>query len=90
MKREEIMKLLTPFHSKYLEHGAKFMDIMGWQCPTVYTSVEEEYRMVRERAGITDYSFQCILAITGRDAFSFLQKVLANDLRKTFPGKAIY
>ena len=85
------MKLLTPFHSKYLEHGAtEFADILGWQCPMVYTSVEEEYRMVRERAGITDYAFQCMLAVSGKDAFNLLQKVLASDLRKISPGKAIY
>jgi len=46
--------------------------------------------MVRERAGFVDYSLQCMFAIVGRDAFSFLQKFLVNDLRKIRPGKAIY
>ena len=84
------MKLLTPFYGKHLEYGAKLIDVRGWQLASVYTSVEEEYRMVRERAGFIDYSFQSAIAVAGRDAFSFLQKMLVNDLRKISPGRAIY
>jgi len=84
------MKLLTPFYGKHLECGATLIDVRNWQLAAVYTSVEEEYRMVRERAGFIDYSFQSAIAVAGRDAFSFLQKILVNDLRKISPGKAIY
>jgi len=84
------MKLITPFYAKHLEYGAELIPVMNWQLPAVYTSPEEEYRMVRERAGFVDYSYQSTLAVVGRDAFSFLQKVLVNDLRKIKPGKAIY
>jgi len=84
------MKLISPFYGKHLEYGGKFRAETGWQIPTVYTSAEEEYRMVRERAGFTDYGFQRALAVVGRDAFSFVQKILVNDLRKISPGKAIY
>ncbi len=84
------MKLLTPFYDKHLEYGVTLIDVRGWQLAAVYTSVEEEYRMVRERAGFIDYSFQSAIAVAGRDAFSFLQKILDNDLRKISSGKAIY
>ena len=84
------MKLLTPFYGKHLDYGATMIDARGWQLVAVYTSVEEEYRRVREHAGFIDYSFQSAIAVAGRDAFSFLQKMLANDLRKISPGKAIY
>ena len=90
MKGEEPMKLLTPFYGKHLECGATLIDVRNWQLAAVYTSVEEEYRMVRERAGFIDYSFQSAIAVAGRDAFSFLQKILVNDLRKISPGEAIY
>jgi len=89
-KGGETMKLLTPFYGKHLECGATLIDVRNWQLAAVYTSVEEEYRMVRERAGFIDYSFQSAIAVAGRDAFSFLQKILVNDLRKISPGKAIY
>ncbi len=84
------MKLISPFYGKHLEYGGKFRSETGWQIPTVYTSAEEEYRMVRERAGFTDYGFQRPIAVAGKDAFGFLQKILVNDLRKISPGKAIY
>ena len=84
------MKLLTPFYGKHLEHGAKMIDVRSWQLASVYTSVEEEYRMVREHAGFVDYSFQSAIAVAGKDAFTLLQKVLVNDLRRISPGKAIY
>lgn len=66
------------------------MTVLNWQIATVYTSVEEEYRMVRERAGFIDYGFQRAVVVTGKDTFSFVQKMLVNDLRKISPGKAIY
>jgi len=84
------MKLLTPFYGKHLEYGGKLISVMDWQLPALYTSPEEEYRMIRERAGFIDFSFQSALAVVGKDAFNFLQKVLANDLRKISPGRAIY
>ena len=84
------MRLLTPFYGKHIEYAATLIDVRGWQLAAVYTSVEEEYRMVRERAGFIDYSFQSAITVAGRDAFNFLQKILVNDLRKIFPGKAIY
>jgi aminomethyltransferase len=84
------MKLFTPFYGKHLEYKAEITDLFGWQMPAVYTSIEEEYRMVRERAGFTEYSFNSLLAVVGRDAFKFIQKVLVNDIGKISPGRMIY
>jgi len=84
------MKLFTPFYGKYLEYGAKLVERLNWILPAVYTSEEEEYKMVRERAGVIDYSFQSGFAVAGRDAFIFLQKLIVNDLKRICPGKAIY
>jgi len=84
------MNLVTPFYAKHLEYKGRMADCLGWQLPLVYTSPEEEYRMVRERAGFTDYSMVTPLAVVGKDAFDFLQKVLVNDLRKISPGRMIY
>jgi aminomethyltransferase len=85
------MALVSPFYSKQIEYGGQFIDFgFGWQIPSFYSSVEEEYWMIRKRAGIFDSSFNSSLAIVGGDALIFLQKVLVNDLRKIHPGKAIY
>lgn len=84
------MKLYTPFYSKHVEHGVQWQPSGLWQKPAVYTSVEEEYRMVRERVGFIDYSFQSMFVIAGRDAFGLLQKTLTNDLRKISPNKTLF
>ena len=84
------MKLLTPFYGKHVEYKAEMIDLFGWQMAAVYTSPEEEYRMVRERAGFTEYSFNSLLAVVGKDAFTFMQKVLVNDLGKISPGRMMY
>jgi aminomethyltransferase len=84
------MKLFTPFYGKQVEYGGKMVDLAGWQMAEVYTTVEEEYHMIRDRASFTDYSFQCSLAVVGKGAFDLVQKVIANDLRKISPGRLIY
>jgi aminomethyltransferase len=83
------MKLISPFYGRHVEYGAKFRED-GYQSPLMFTTPEEEYRMVRERAGFVDYCMQRPIAVVGRDAFTLLQKLLVNDLRRISPGKAIY
>lgn len=61
-----------------------------WWMPSFYTSIEEEYWRVRNSAGFVDYSFQSAIAVTGADAFAFLQQIVVNDLRKIRPGRAQY
>jgi len=90
MKGEQTMALRTPFYCNYLEHKANIMEIFNWDLPYDFGSVEEELKMVRQRAGFIDYSFQNEIAMVGKDAFHFLQKLLVNDLNKIRPGKAIY
>lgn len=87
------MILQTPFYTKHLEAGAKLIPperMGGWQLPGVYSSPDEEYQMVRNRAGFIDMTLQGEWAITGRDALAFVQKMLVSDVRKIAPGKVIY
>lgn len=84
------MRLLSPFYFKHLEYGAQFNNYFGWQIPWVYSTVEDELQMIRERAGFTEYSFMSHLVVSGRDAFQFLQRVLSRDLGDYSSGMAIY
>ncbi|MFH0727301.1 MAG: aminomethyltransferase family protein [Pseudomonadota bacterium] len=90
LRGEETLKLLTPFYSKHVEYGATFVDFDGWPFPLKYKPIEEEINMVRERAGFIDFSANSLLAVVGKDAFTFMQKMLVNDLRRISPGKMIY
>lgn len=84
------MKLPTVFYHEHLEYGAEIVEEANWQLAAVYSSVDEEYCMIRERAGFIDFSFQGGIAVAGSDAFKFLQKMIVNDLKNISPGKAIY
>ena len=87
------MKLHTPFYGKHVESKAKFLKAPGFylQVPESFTTVEEEVRMVRERAGFIDYTcLQGKLVVLGKDARELLQKLLVNDINKIEPGRALY
>jgi aminomethyltransferase len=84
------MKLFTPFHDLHLAHGARMQSVRHWWIPSFYSSVDEEYAAVRQRAGVVDYSFQSAIEVRGRDAYACLQKVIVNDLDRIQPGRAIY
>jgi aminomethyltransferase len=80
----------SPFHNNHLQSGAQMIDAAGFSLVWSYGSVEEEVKMVRERAGFIDYSFNSLKAVVGKDALGLLQKLSVNDFGRIGPGKAIY
>jgi aminomethyltransferase len=84
--------LRNPGYSKYMEHDAVLVPIpeIGWDFQIEFTSVEKELKMIRESAGFVDYSFNNIIAVMGREATAFLQKILVNDVSKIKPGRILY
>ncbi len=81
----------TVLYSKHLESNAKMVDFHGWDMPLNYGSQIEEHKAVREDAGMFDVSHMTVVDVTGVDAKTFLQKLLANDVAKlTVEGKALY
>jgi len=73
-----MMKLLrkTPLNKVHHELRARMTDFAGWQLPVWYTSILEEHRAVRSRAGIFDVSDMGRIWITGRKAGAFLDRLL--------------
>ncbi|MGH2900373.1 MAG: glycine cleavage system aminomethyltransferase GcvT, partial [Solirubrobacteraceae bacterium] len=46
----------TPLHARHVEAGARMVPFAGFDMPVVYTSILDEHRAVRSRAGIFDVS----------------------------------
>ncbi|MCS6859101.1 MAG: hypothetical protein NZT92_02130, partial [Abditibacteriales bacterium] len=69
----------TGLLAKHLERGAKMVEFAGWQMPVQYTSVLEESRWVRSRAGLFDVSHMGQVEIRGRDALANVQRLFTND-----------
>jgi aminomethyltransferase len=54
----------------------------GWEMPVQYSGIMEEHRAVRASAGLFDVSHMAEFRIHGVGAFTFLQKMLTNDLAR--------
>jgi sarcosine oxidase subunit alpha len=65
----------TPMHDWHLRNGATMMDAGNWKRPQMYTTPEEEYTTVRERAGLIDSSTLGKIEFRGRDVVQFLHGV---------------
>ncbi|MBI2782169.1 MAG: glycine cleavage system aminomethyltransferase GcvT [Chloroflexi bacterium] len=70
--------------------GARLIDFGGWQMPVQYTSILEEHRAVRERAGLFDLSHMGELFVEGDDAGDALAAALITDPRTLAVGRAQY
>jgi aminomethyltransferase len=80
----------TPLYEEHEAAGGRMVDFAGFRLPVQYTSVSEEHRAVRERAGLFDVSHMGEIAIRGPGALAFLQLVSCNDHSKMAIGRAQY
>ena len=80
----------TPLFAFNQQHGARFVDFGGWEMPVQYSSILEEHRVVRQRAGLFDVSHMGEVEVTGPDAVRFLDHLVTNDVSKLFPGRVLY
>lgn len=70
----------TPLIEQHRSHGAKLVDFAGWEMPIQYGSVVDEYRHVREAAGLFDVSHMGRIRIAGEGALKFLQYMTTNNV----------
>jgi aminomethyltransferase len=80
----------TPLLSRHVALGARMIDFGGWRMPVQYTSILEEHRAVRERAGIFDLSHMGELFVEGPDAGAALAGALVTDPPSLAVGRAHY
>ncbi len=80
----------TPMHDWHLGAGAKMMDAGNWKRPQYYTSPEEEYAAVRQRAGLIDSSTLGKIELRGRDIVKFLEFIYPNRFANLKVGRVRY
>jgi aminomethyltransferase len=80
----------TPLYDTHVASGAKMVDFGGWDMPVNYGSQIEEHHAVRTRAGMFDVSHMCVVDFDGADTNAFLRTLIANNVNKLTPGKALY
>lgn len=87
-KRETLKR--TPLYPAYAAAGAHLTAYAGWELPVQFAGIGDEHRAVRTGAGLFDVSHMGELRLTGRDALTFLQRVLTNDCARLTPGRVLY
>lgn len=80
----------TSIYPLYKKYGAKTIDFGGWELPVQFSSILEEHKAVRERAGLFDVSHMGEVEVRGKDSLKYLQKLLTNDVSKLIDNKILY
>jgi sarcosine oxidase subunit alpha len=80
----------SSMHEKHFALGAEIMDMGVWKRPFLYTSVQDEYEAVRQRAGLIDVSTLGKLVVRGKDAPALLDKVYTHWFSNLKPGRIRY
>ena len=89
----------TPMHEQHDRLGAVWMDMSDWKRPRYYDAagdqaqqacVEQEYRAVRERAGLIDVSTLGKIEVKGSDAGRLLDLVFTHKFSTLPLGRVRY
>jgi glycine cleavage system T protein len=67
--------------------GAVLREQYGWLMPARYSTHEQEYRAVREAAGLFDLSNSGAIHIAGTEAVTFLHNLVTNDVKGLSEGQ---
>ena len=80
----------SPYHHKFAELGAQFVDRIGFAAPFVFSSTEEEHLATRNAVGLFDVYYQVAVDVAGSDAEAFLQQVVVADVARLDVGRVVY
>ena len=68
----------------------EWMDLFGYWAPTVVTNTDEEYRSVREAAGLMDFTMLRKVDLDGPGALELVNSIVTRDVSKLTPGRIAY
>jgi len=80
----------TPLEAVHIQLGARMVPFAGWNMPVQYTSIIDEHRAVREKAGIFDISHMGQFIVEGEGSAEWLNRMLTNNVLKLTPGTGQY
>ena len=80
----------TAFYPRLQELTDGWMDLFGYWAPTEVTNTAEEYRAVREAAGLMDFTMLRKVDIEGEGAQDFVNTIVTRDVSSLTPGRIAY
>ena len=70
----------TVLHDKHLALNAKMIEYAGFHMPVSYAGITEEHLAVRTSMGIFDVSHMGEFIVEGKDALSFVNYLVTNNI----------
>jgi aminomethyltransferase len=80
----------TAFYPRLQALTDEWMDLFGYWAPTVVTDTLEEYRAVRETAGLMDFSMLRKIDLDGEGALELVNGVVTRNVSGLAPGRIAY
>ncbi len=74
-------------HGRHSPAECLYEPLGPWLVPAHFGSPEAEYRILRQAAGLIDYSIYAVIEASGNDRLDFLHRILTNDIRRLKPGQ---
>jgi len=87
---QQVQSKETLFYAQLKGMTDQWMDLFGYWAPAAVTDPLDEYRAVRERAGLMDFGMLRKYDIDGPGAFDVVNGVVARDLNKLRIGQIAY
>ncbi len=80
----------SPLANSHISRGAALADYHGAIVPLRFSDAVTEHQVVRQAAGVFDFSFRAKFALKGDDRIRFLHRIVSNDIKKLSPGQGTY
>src|SRR2546428_2755937 len=80
----------TAFYPRLKALTDEWMDLFGYWAPLTVTDTLEEYRAVRETAGLMDFTMLRKVDLDGPGALDLVNRVVTRDVSKLEPGQIGY
>jgi aminomethyltransferase len=80
----------TAFYPRLKAMTDEWMDLFGYWAPSVVTDTNEEYRAVRETAGLMDFTMLRKVDLDGEGALELVNSVVTRDVSRLTPGRIAY
>ncbi|MGH3023614.1 MAG: aminomethyltransferase family protein [Gaiellaceae bacterium] len=80
----------TAFYPRLKALTDEWMDLFGYWAPTEVTDAQEEYRAVRETAGLMDFTMLRKVDLDGDGALDLVNSIVTRDVAKLTPGRIAY
>src|SRR5947199_267824 len=80
----------TAFYPRLKALTDEWMDLFGYWAPLQVTDTMEEYRAVRQTAGLMDFTMLRKVDLDGAGALELVNRVVTRDVSKLEPGQIAY